>query len=221
MDWSDLMKTSLLPVAFIASALAQPPPMAVLSPEVSPDRTVTFRILAPDAKVIAVSGEFTRKPIPMTKDEKGVWTVVKLYAEWGVDFIKAIKKSGRPIVLSLSPGTRDATKADFISQHAQMWRISGDFWDRWIDLKNQFPRLNTWSKHARQGGCPDADMLPQCKICVRAERGDGRCRADWFCRCPGPLDAQGPGQIRSGQFLPYQDACFGLFQADAVKVRIT
>jgi|tagenome__1003787_1003787.scaffolds.fasta_scaffold20957153_2 alpha-galactosidase len=123
-------------------------------------------------------------------------SIVELYKSWGLDFIKAddmfgmgpagdhsteiaalsqsIRKSGRPIVLSLSPGTRDASKADFIAKYAQMWRISGDFWDRWIDLKNQFPRLNTWSPHVRVGGWPDADMLPLGHIGIRAERGEPR-----------------------------------------------
>ena len=79
-----------------------------------------------------------------------------------------------PIVLSLSPGTRDASKAAFIVQHAQMWRISGDFWDRWVDLKNQFKRFETWQPHVKPGGWPDADMLPLGHIGIRAERGDPR-----------------------------------------------
>jgi enterochelin esterase family protein len=49
--------------------------MAVVSPEVSPDRRVTFRLLAPDAKEVSVHGEFAPKAIPMTKDEKGGWSV--------------------------------------------------------------------------------------------------------------------------------------------------
>ena len=48
--------------------------MAVVSPEAGADRTVTFRLLAPNAKEVTVSGEFTRKPIAMEKDEKGVWS---------------------------------------------------------------------------------------------------------------------------------------------------
>ena len=89
-------------------------------------------------------------------------SIVQLYSSWGLDFIKAddmfgfnangdhsteidalgksIAKYKRPIVLSLSPGTRDTSHAEFLETHAQMWRISGDFWDRWVDLKNQFPR---------------------------------------------------------------------------------
>ncbi|HKX31317.1 MAG TPA: glycoside hydrolase family 27 protein [Blastocatellia bacterium] len=123
-------------------------------------------------------------------------SIVRLYSSWGVDFIKAddmfgsgpdgdhsteiaamaaaIRKNGRPIVLSLSPGTRDASQAAFISQHAQMWRISGDFWDRWIDLKNQFKRFDLWQPHVKPGNWPDADMLPLGRIGIRAERGDPR-----------------------------------------------
>jgi len=123
-------------------------------------------------------------------------SIVALYAAWGVDFIKAddmfgfgpkgdhgaeiealsesLRKCGRPIVLSLSPGTRDDSRGAFLAQHAQMWRISGDFWDRWVDLKNQFPRLERWRVWAGPGHWPDADMLPLGRIGLRAERGDPR-----------------------------------------------
>lgn len=123
-------------------------------------------------------------------------SIVQLYTSWGLDFIKAddmfgggengdhsseidalgksIKKYGRSIVLSLSPGTRDASKADFLQEHAQMWRISGDFWDRWVDLKAQFKRFDTWNKWVGPGHWPDGDMLPLGHIGIRAERGDPR-----------------------------------------------
>jgi len=87
---------------------------------------------------------------------------------------KAIAKYKRPIVLSLSPGTRDDSKAEFLETHAQMWRISGDFWDRWVDLKNQFARFNMWNKWVRPGHWPDGDMLPLGHIGIRAERSDPR-----------------------------------------------
>ena len=122
--------------------------------------------------------------------------IVQLYASWGVDFIKAddmfgfgpngdhsseiealsrsIAKSGRPIVLSLSPGTSAVNQAAFIAQHAQMWRISGDFWDRWADLKRQFPNFTKWNPYVKPGAWPDGDMLPLGRIGIRAERGDPR-----------------------------------------------
>jgi enterochelin esterase family protein len=48
--------------------------MTVLSPEVRPDRTMVFRLLAPNAKQVSVNGEFSHEPIPMTKDDKGIWS---------------------------------------------------------------------------------------------------------------------------------------------------
>ena len=123
-------------------------------------------------------------------------SITKMYAAWGLDFIKAddmfgvgdggdhsseiealskgIRKTGRPIVLSLSPGTRDANKVAFIGQYAQMWRISGDFWDRWVDLKRQFPNFTKWNPYVKPGNWPDGDMLPLGHIGIRAERGDPR-----------------------------------------------
>jgi enterochelin esterase family protein len=45
---------------------------AVRSPEVSADRRVTFRLRAPNARDVSVTG--LRTPLPMAKDETGVWT---------------------------------------------------------------------------------------------------------------------------------------------------
>ena len=119
-------------------------------------------------------------------------SIVALYASWGVDFIKAdnmldgdfnseiealsaaIRKSGRPIVLSLSPGPARIESADFLAKNSQMWRISDDFWDRWVDLKGQFSRLAAWALYVRPGAWPDADMLPLGHIGLRAERGEPR-----------------------------------------------
>ena len=119
-------------------------------------------------------------------------SIARLYAEWGLDFIKAddmfggdhsseiaalskaLKNSGRPIVLSLSPGNRDTSNVAFVSQQAQMWRISGDFWDRWQDLKRQFPNFTKWNPYVKPGNWPDGDMLPLGHIGIRAERGDPR-----------------------------------------------
>jgi alpha-galactosidase len=120
-------------------------------------------------------------------------SLIALYKEWGVDYIKAddmsspifheaeidalsraIQKSGRRTVLSLSPGPAPLTRADFLQHHAQLWRISNDFWDRWEDLRKQFEYCRQWAPFIGQGGWPDADMLPLGRIGIRAERGDDR-----------------------------------------------
>src|ERR1035438_6539224 len=46
------------------------------------------------------------------------------------------------------------------AEHANMWRISDDFWDHWSLLDAQFERLDRWSRWRRPGAWPDADMIP-------------------------------------------------------------
>lgn len=120
-------------------------------------------------------------------------SIIQLYASWGVDFIKvddlaspiyhqdeiemirkAIDLTGRPIVLSTSPGETPIDHADHIQTHANMWRIVGDFWDNWRQLKEHFEVCNRWAPFIGNGHFPDADMLPLGHIGIRAERGDNR-----------------------------------------------
>jgi len=60
-----------------SSAMAQPPrgPF-VISPQVLPDKKVTFRYLAPSAKEVRLAGsQFGAANIPLTKDSIGIWSV--------------------------------------------------------------------------------------------------------------------------------------------------
>src|SRR6516225_6951090 len=119
-------------------------------------------------------------------------SIAELYASWGVDFIKAddmvspfhaseiealsraLRKTRRPIVLSLSPGPAPLEQAEFLRASAQMWRISGDFWDSWPSLKRQFELTRRWETHIRPGGWPDADMLALGRLSIRGEVGGDR-----------------------------------------------
>jgi alpha-galactosidase len=112
-------------------------------------------------------------------------SIARLYASWGVDFIKAddmsrgenpagetyhaveiealskaIKKTGRPMVLSLSPGPAPLTEAAHLERWSQMWRISDDIWDDWKQVLHQFDLCREWAGHSGPGHWPDADMLP-------------------------------------------------------------
>ena len=42
---------------------------------------------------------------------------------------RAIEKTGRPMVLSLSPGPTALENAAEVGEMAQLWRISDDVWD--------------------------------------------------------------------------------------------
>lgn len=126
-------------------------------------------------------------------------SIIRLYAEWGVDFIKcddicntnayphnpysaahevemlqrAIQKSGRDIVLSLSPGPALIEKAWHYEKFANMWRITDDFWDNWDLLRNMFDRCELWQNHVAEGSYPDCDMLPLGKL------GKGFGKPEW------------------------------------------
>lgn len=124
-------------------------------------------------------------------------SIFKLYASWGVDFVKvddicntnlypktpyraekevemihkAIQNCGRDMVLSLSPGPAVIEKAWHLRKHANMWRITDDFWDDWGLLKAMFERCEVWQRQVTEGCWPDCDMLPIGKIRVT---GDGK-----------------------------------------------
>jgi alpha-galactosidase len=118
-------------------------------------------------------------------------SMLAMFAGWGLDFLKvdciadhpykaseirqiagAIKKTGRPVVLSLSPGPAHLSHAAELRKYAQMWRISNDVWDGWsfahkhpeddfpMGVRDIFDRLAPWAAQAGGGVWPDADMLP-------------------------------------------------------------
>jgi hypothetical protein len=153
------------------------------------------------SKFTAAEAGDTSDVCPWNQDNYGIrdnaagqaWydAMIALYARWGVDFLKvdciadhpyrpteirqiaaAIRKSGRPIVLSLSPGPTQPEHAAEVAKYAQMWRISDDHWDVWshapkpgegefpLGTLQAFSRLVTWRGYVRPGQWPDEDMLP-------------------------------------------------------------
>src|SRR5262249_27444205 len=63
---------------------------------------------------------------------------------------------------------------EFFERHAQMWRISDDFWDDWKLLRKQFDYARDWAKYVgKDHTWPDADMLPLGKLRVTAKEGGG------------------------------------------------
>jgi len=63
-------------LAVVSIAMGQPPrgPLAN-SPQVLPDKKVTFRYIAPLAKEVKLSGQFLTGQVPMVKDANGMWSV--------------------------------------------------------------------------------------------------------------------------------------------------
>lgn len=126
-------------------------------------------------------------------------SMFRLFAQWGLDFVKvdcisdrpyriseikqiaeAIRKSGRHMVLSLSPGPTSLKHAAEVAEYADMWRIADDHWDVWSEphatdpakikpgesgefpfgTRDAFDRLAKWFTYVGPGSWPDEDMLP-------------------------------------------------------------
>ena len=132
-------------------------------------------------------------------------SLLKQYADWGVDLLKvdcisdhpykaseirqirkAIDKAGRPMVLSLSPGPTNLSHAQEVGELSNMWRISNDVWDLWApagrqsdgfpqNIRAQFGLLASWATYAKANNWPDADMLPLGQL--RPSAGWGQPRA--------------------------------------------
>lgn len=152
--------------------------------------TATAREVADHANVCEWNPDMVALRMDHPASQAYYDSTLRLYAHWGVDFIKAddmswpyqsddiaayvqaIERCGRGIALSLSPG-RDLSLARLpqLRANATMWRICDDLWDDWADVVANFPRFARWAPHAGPAGWPDGDMLPLGRIGIRAERG--------------------------------------------------
>jgi hypothetical protein len=135
-------------------------------------------------------------------------SIFELYASWGVDFVKvddicvteykphepysarreiemiraAIDKCGRDMVLSLSPGPAPIDNAEHLRQNANMWRLTGDFWDTWEQLYKMFDKCNQWGRFVGEHSWPDCDMLPIGRLTVNNEAGVNSARNTNFTK---------------------------------------
>lgn len=164
--------------------------------------------------------------VDATKPAGRAWydSILRLYAAWGVDFIKvddlsspyhaeeieairsAIDKCGRAMVFSTSPGETPVSDASHVQTNANQWRISGDFWDDWKSLDRNFDLLAKWQGHAAPGYWPDADMIPLGHI---GQRSVGGSRTTRFTTDEQitmmSLWALAPSPLMLGMDLPQND----------------
>jgi enterochelin esterase-like enzyme len=95
----------------VPAAWAQRAP-APRSPEVAPDRTVTFRLAAPAAHEVTLTGEFMKGSKPLTKDADGVWSVTAgpiepeiYYYNFTIDGVKTIDPGNPDVKTGSTPST--------------------------------------------------------------------------------------------------------------------
>lgn len=120
-------------------------------------------------------------------------SLFQLLASWGIDYVKvddiaaptyrqsevegyrlAIQRSGRPIVLSLSPGPTPLASGSHVQSNAHMWRIVNDLWDNWTDLDALFDKLRDWTPYRSAGAWPDPDMIPIGRLSKQGPVGSPR-----------------------------------------------
>lgn len=129
-------------------------------------------------------------------------SIARQYAAWGVDFIKlgcvadhpfhpseirqmrdALRKTGRPIVLSLSPGPLPQDYMSSAARAAQMVRVSPEHWDLWltppgkdfpVGLRNDFDLLAQWASWPQPGSWIDPDALPDGWLAPHPPVGESR-----------------------------------------------
>jgi hypothetical protein len=89
---------------------------------------------------------------------------------------QAIDKCGRPMVFSTSPGETPPRQATHIATHANLWRVSDDFWDNWKSLDHAFDLAFAWQGVGGPGHWPDSDMIPLGHIGIRSVDGNRQTR---------------------------------------------
>jgi alpha-galactosidase len=103
-------------------------------------------------------------------------SLINQMAEWGVDLLKyddlvpfpeeingianAIEKSGRPILLSLSPGGKVDPGHLEAFKKAQMLRVTPDIWDEQKGINECFEAWRKWQGKEESGFWIDMDMIP-------------------------------------------------------------
>jgi alpha-galactosidase len=156
-------------------------------------------------------------------------SLLRLYADWGVDFIKvddlsrpyhqpeiegyrkAIEACKRPVVLSISPGETPLKDSAHVREHANMWRMADDFWDSWPEVLKMFDYAKNWEGSGGAGHWPDCDMLQIGKISKRGPERYSRFTRDelishmtFWCIYRSPLMLGG----NLPEDRPFEDSLF-------------
>lgn len=128
--------------------------------------------------------------VDMTKPGAQEWYdgLIQHIADMGVDMIKyddivphpdeveavakAIVKTGKPILLSLSPGNKVDPEAIESFQMANMLRVTQDVWDEQHYIDDCFEAWRKWQGKERPGFWIDMDMIPFGQLQLMSPPGD-------------------------------------------------
>ncbi|MFC5649711.1 glycoside hydrolase family 27 protein [Paenibacillus solisilvae] len=151
--------------------------------------------------------------------------LIAMLAGWGVDFIKAdditgypreieaiakaIEKSGRPMLLSLSPGGQTSPQYMTSYKKANMLRTTRDIWDNRADLDKAFEAWNAFGAFGGDGFWTDLDMIPFGHLQLWKPRNDGKSLED----TPAEEELNGKGHERMSGLTGTQKHTFMTIRA--------
>src|SRR5208283_3615754 len=129
----------------ISSGWAQPA-APVRSPEVGRDRRVVFRLRAPAASEVTLTGDFMRGSQPLQKDAEGVWSIAvgplepEIYNyNFTVDGVRTIDP-GNPEVKTGSRASTIASILEVRGDHLAFYDVQavphGEIRTDWYDSKS-------------------------------------------------------------------------------------
>ena len=134
-------------------ALAQSPrPAALVSPEVHADRRVTFRIQAPKASEVLLTGDWLSGGQRLAKDESGVWSITVPPMEPGI-YIYGFTVDGMAIADPVNPAVKLRARTS-----ASLVEIPADtpaFWQ-----ERNVPHGRHRGTRRARGGCAYARRAP-------------------------------------------------------------
>jgi enterochelin esterase-like enzyme len=162
------------------NARAQPPetprqPSILSSPEIAPDRHVTFRLYAPKATEVRLTGEFVEGGKSLSKDEKGVWSITvgpiapeMYHYNFIVDDVRIIDPSNPRLKTGSTPSTLMSI-LDIRGDHPRFYDpqlvAHGEIRTHWYQSKslNALRRVNVYTPpgydEARQNRYPVLYLL--------------------------------------------------------------
>ncbi|MEM9159686.1 MAG: glycoside hydrolase family 27 protein [Verrucomicrobiota bacterium] len=161
--------------------------------------------------------------VDMTKPGAQEWYdgLIQHIADFGVDFIKyddivehpdevaavaaAIRKTGKPIVLSLSPGNRVDPESIDSFRRGNMLRVTSDVWDEQSYIDECFEAWRKWKGKERVGFWIDMDMIPFGRLQLMSPPSED---PDRSIMSKGDIALSGKGVTRWSQLSPAQMETF-------------
>jgi enterochelin esterase-like enzyme len=166
-----MLSCVLLACAASASYAQSPRGPRILSPEILADRRVTFRLQAPEARDVILTGEFLEARRNFTPGEDGVWTITVgpiapdiYYYNFSIDGVRTIDPLNPNVKTGSTPSTISSVlevKGDAPAFYDEQPVAHGDVHTHWYHSKslNSLRRLTVYTPPGYDSSQPHLPVL--------------------------------------------------------------